>query len=479
MGGEIGVESEEGKGSTFWFTAVFAKQAGREHELKRKKVDLNDLRVLVVDDNRTNRFIMTEYLKSWGCKPVESSGGKDALSILEKSFSSEALFSLILTDFQMPNMSGFDLVREIKTKEALKEIPIILLTSAGRRGDGKNCREIGIDGYLTKPIRKKDLHGAMESVLGLSREDEVSTEPKLVTRHTMAEKNREEIQILLVEDYPTNQHVAMRHLQGAGHQVDLAENGQQAVEAYERKHYDLILMDIQMPVMDGYEATKEIRNRESEVHKEEVSKFRIPIVAMTAHAIKEYRERCFEAGMDDFISKPLRRKELLVMVEKWTERIADGRLPIVDCGAGSPDPQSATTVNRPRGTGIYASLQQSSISNNQSKEDAPMDLETAIEEFEGDKEFLMEVLDGFLKEVTAQIGTLRAAISDGDAEVVRAEAHSIKGGAANLTADDFSKIACELENIGKSGVLKGGIEVLGRLEKEFCRLEVYARDLKK
>jgi CheY-like chemotaxis protein/HPt (histidine-containing phosphotransfer) domain-containing protein len=405
-----------------------------------------------------------EYLKSWGCLPVEAMGGKEALSILSESVSSEEPFNVILTDFQMPEMGGFDLAKEIRATEALKGIPIIMLTSVGTRGDGKICTDIGINGYLAKPIRRDDLHMAVISVLGLSVEEDQAL-PKLVTRHTIAEHSRKDVQILLAEDYPTNQQVAMRHLNKAGYQVDLVEDGQQAVEAYRRKAYDLILMDIQMPVMDGYEATREIRKLET--HDSTTQPLNhLPIIAMTAHATKGVRERCLEAGTDDYIAKPLRRKEFLAMVDKWARRIDDFRLKIEDWKSGNGDPEQPSTTNS-----------QSSIVNSQSKEDVPMNLERAIEEFEGDKDFLMEVLNGFLDNVRTQLGTIRQAISDGDSEAVRRETHSIKGGAANLTADKLSSIAFELENIGKSGVLEGGIEALERLEKEFYRLEGYVRNL--
>jgi len=314
MGGEIGVESEEGKGSTFSFTVIFTKQTGQEPIIAKGEVDLRDLRVLVIDDNQTNRYILMEYLRAWGCLPVEVTGGKEALSILKDSISSKGPFSLILTDIQMPQMSGFDLARKIRKIKALKETPIIALTSAGRRGDGKLCADIGIEGYLTKPIRRDDLHMAIISVLGLSRA-RVDALPRLVTRHTLAEEGRKDVHILLAEDYPTNQQVAIRHLSKAGYQVDLAENGNQAVEAYRRKAYDLILMDIQMPLMDGYEATREIRKLETQPLNP------LPIIAMTAHAMKGVRERCLEAGMDDYIAKPLSRKKLLAMVDKWSKAI--------------------------------------------------------------------------------------------------------------------------------------------------------------
>jgi len=368
----------------------------------------------------------------------------------------------------MPEMSGFDLAKEIKTVENLKGIPTIILTSVGMKEEGKSCREMGINGYLIKPLRRDDLRKAIESVLGQSIGQGIGTLPELVAKHTIAEDNRKKVQILLAEDYPTNQQVAMRHLLSAGCQVDLAENGQQAVETYKRKRYDLILMDIQMPIMDGYEATKAIRDLERKLNKTEDKKAsakleKVPIIATTAHAITGYRERCLEAGMDDYLSKPLRRKKLLAMVDKWIKRVEDRRLTIENFENENGDPNQTSAING-----------QSLVDNRQSKDDIPMDFERAIKEFEGDKEFLMEVLDGFLENVRVQTGTIRQAISDGDAETVWKEAHSIKGGAANLTADELSGVAFELENIGKSGVLEESGKVLERLEKEISRLKVYA-----
>ena len=439
MGGEIGVESKEGKGSTFWFTALFGKQEGKNQISATSEFDLKNLKVLVVDNNQTNRFILMEYLKSWGCLSTEVAGGRKALTVLSDADSSKSPFDLILTDFQMPEMSGFDLAKKIKTIDTLKDVPIIVLTSAGKKGDGRNCKEIGINGYLTKPIRQNEMRKAIVSVLGFSRGLEAAP---LVTRHSVAENYRKEVQILLVEDYPTNQKVAMRHLNRAGYQVDLAEDGRQAVEAHKRKSYNLILMDIQMPILDGYAATREIRKIEAR-NLEPSTIRRLPIIAMTAHAIKGYREKCLEAGMDDYIPKPVKRKELLAMVLKWTGGIDDRTIPHTS--------------------------QKLETGNHQSK--MPIEYERALEEFEGDEEFLMEVLEGFIGNVTSQIKLIRQAISDGDAEAVRREAHSIKGGAANLTANDLSGIAFEIENIGKSGMLEEGIDSLQKLEREFFRLE--------
>ncbi len=263
----------------------------------------------------------------------------------------------------------------------------------------------------------------------------------------------------------------MRHLQKAGYEVDLAENGREAVDAYERKSYDLILMDIQMPVMDGYEATHEIRKLETGISKKETGKpsahppthqpiSHIPIIAMTAHAIKGYREKCLESGMDDYIAKPLKRTEFLFIVDKWAANNMEHEPEI------GPDHQDNNVMEK----------------NDATEEDThkgrniPIDFDKAVEEFEGDKEFLMEIINSFLEKVGTQTETIRQAISNGDSEIVRREAHSIKGGAANLTADELSKVASELENNGKSGMLGESTVTLDRLEKEFHRLDTFAKD---
>ncbi|HUU39882.1 MAG TPA: response regulator, partial [Desulfatiglandales bacterium] len=267
-------------------------------------------------------------------------------------------------------------------------------------------------------------------------------------RHTIAEEYRRDFTILLVEDYPTNQQVAMRNLRSASYHVDLAENGMQAVKAFKQKHYDLILMDIQMPVMDGYNAAKEIRDLEGKYKKDSNRKIfegskRVPIIAMTAHVMKGDREKCLDAGMDDYISKPLRKKALLSMIEKWV--------------TSKQESEKACEL------GLSESAEG----------DTPMNFQIALEEFEGDRDFLKEVLGGFIMNARSQARIINQAILDGNAGVIREEAHAIKGGAANLCADRLSGIALELENIGKSDVLKGGMDLLERLDKELNRLEIY------
>lgn len=324
---------------------------------------------------------------------------------------------------------------------------------------------MGINGYLAKPVRRDELRKAIGMALDISMEEENSLRPMLVTRHSMAEMNRKNLHILLVEDYPTNQVVAMRHLNGAGHQVDLVENGKQALDAFREKHYDLVLMDIQMPVMDGYEATKGIRALESHGMRENSQQpldnsEKVPIIAMTAHAFEGNRDKCLEVGMNDFLSKPLRREKLLAMVEKWAGGIDDGSLKVGDRIKGD-DALKGPSPENPQAHMLHIKDQNGD----------PMDFKKAVEEFEGDEAFLVEVLRGFIEKVNFQIKAIHQAITEGNADMVREEAHSIKGGAGNLTAVDLSHIAAELEKAAKSGALETGVQLVEKLEEAFRRLD--------
>lgn len=449
MGGEIGVESEEGIGSTFWFTAVFETQQEKDNVQTDFCDDLNGLKVLIVDDNRTSRLVLDDYLRSLGCLPVEASDAGKALSILKDSVTWENPLGLIVTDIHMPEMNGFELVEEINSIEELKHIPIVATISVGGMEDSRKCKSLGIESRITKPVRFYDLRDAVLTAQGLLPETGGQSHRESVSDENESGSVLNDIHILLVEDYVTNQQVAMRHLEKAGYSVDLAENGQYAVEAYELIQYDIVLMDVQMPVMDGYEATAEIRAFESEIskHKKRPLK-RTPIIAVTANATISDRAKCLSQGMDDYITKPLKGKDLIAMVEKWTGTVARVN--------------PSRNENENRGDLIPEAGSQ-----------APMDLNRAVKEFEGDREFLLEVLAEFLQNVGTQIETIRQALPDGELEVVRQEAHSIKGGAANLTAHDLSSVAFELEKAGESGDSEGGVEIFEMLKKEINTLKQY------
>jgi CheY-like chemotaxis protein len=257
--------------------------------------------VLVVDDNATNRRILCEILRSWEMCPVEAEDGFTALALIEQAAAKGQPFPLILLDASMPDMNGFTLAEEIRKRKDWGGTVIMMLTSVGRRGDVARCRKLGIAAYLTKPLKPSDLLDALAMVLHAAEQGE-SPAP-LVTRHSLREARRR-LRILLAEDNAINQKLAVRLLEKQGHEVVVAQNGREAVEIWQREEVDLILMDVQMPEMDGLEATRWIRERERETGKH------TPIIAMTAHAMKGDRERCLEAGMDGYLSKPIRPREL-------------------------------------------------------------------------------------------------------------------------------------------------------------------------
>ncbi|MEK7785511.1 MAG: response regulator, partial [Chloroflexota bacterium] len=260
MGGQIGVISTPGRGSTFWFTAVFEKQLEPPAELSAPSADLRNVPVLAVDDNSTNRFILTRMLENFGCQPVIASGGVEALQLMRAAATRGEPFRLVLMDMQMPEMDGEQTVQAIKSEPALAAATIVMLTSMGHRGDGARLQVLGCAAYLLKPIKQNQLYEAMVTVLAQmhSPVPRPKTAP-LVTRHTLAEQKANGYKILLAEDHAVNRKLALLLLQRAGHQVEAVENGLMAVEAARRNRYDLILMDVQMPEMDGFEATRRIR----------------------------------------------------------------------------------------------------------------------------------------------------------------------------------------------------------------------------
>jgi two-component system sensor histidine kinase/response regulator len=312
MGGEIGVESVLGQGSTFWFTANFGKQEPKSLAEETTKRGLEGLRVLVVDDNTTNCKILSHQLMSWGAEYSQAESGAKALELLHRAVNNNKSYDLAVLDLMMPGMDGFELARLIKSEQKIAGVPLVLLTSFGQRGDSGLARDAGVAAYITKPVRQSQL---LECLLKVVNESASVTKPgqvpPLVTRHTINEKQWLSNKLVLIaEDNTVNQKVAMRQLSNLGYRADAVADGREALEALARIPYDLIFMDCQMPEMDGYEATAEIRRREG-------SDKRIPIIAMTAHALEGDREKCIESGMDDYVSKPVKADELIAVLNKF------------------------------------------------------------------------------------------------------------------------------------------------------------------
>jgi CheY-like chemotaxis protein len=307
MGGRLSVKSTVGEGSTFYFTARLGLPPAATPEVIPAPIArLQDLRVLVVDDNRTNRRILAELLTGWHMEPTTVDGAKQALASLEAAAREGRPYALILLDSQMPETDGFTFAAQIKEHPLLRSIPMIMLTSSGMRGDGARCRQLGIGGYLTKPIHQGDLLDSILLTLGTS--SPATDSAPLVTRHHMAE-NRRSWRVLVAEDNVVNQRLVERLLQKQGHRVVVVGNGREAVNALERESFDLVLMDVQMPELDGFQATAVIREREK------VSGRHLHIIAVTAHAMKGDGEKCVAAGMDGYITKPIQAESLTQAME--------------------------------------------------------------------------------------------------------------------------------------------------------------------
>jgi len=426
MGGRIRLESEVGRGSVFHVTASFLRGKTASPPPALEAVNLAGISVLVVDDNATNRRILEEMLRRWLMKPQTAEGGRAALALLKQARDSGQPFPLILVDAHMPDMDGFALAARIKQGPELAGATIMMLTSGGQRGDAARCRELGVAVYLTKPIREVELREAVLAVLG-AKPPRVETSA-LVTRHSLRERRRE-LRVLLAEDNVVTQALVVRLLQKRGHKVVAAANGREALSRLEEAGFagfDVVLMDVQMPEMGGYEATAVIRAEGRLTGKH------LPIIALTAHAMKGDREQCLAAGMDGYVSKPIRVDELLAAMQGVVSSVSP---------AGDAPPEVFDSA------AVLARLQ-------------------------GDTILLAEMASLFLRDCPKHMANIRAAIGRRDSQALQASAHALKGSVSNFSAHAAAEAALRLETLGRQGEVTPAEEAYRTLEEEIGRLQV-------
>jgi signal transduction histidine kinase/CheY-like chemotaxis protein/HPt (histidine-containing phosphotransfer) domain-containing protein len=421
MGGTIRVESEVGKGSTFQFTARLGRERRSESRTppweQLKLSALKGLPVLVVDDHPTNRRILQEALGHWGMRPTVADGGLSALDAIDHARGAGISFRLVLLDAQMPDMDGFALAAKLKQHPDLTGATIMMLSSADQLGDAGRCRELGIQRYLTKPVKQSELLEAILTVLG-------SIRPVVRTggvSNAQDGPGSRHLRILLAEDNVVNQRMAVRLLEKGGHSVVVVGNGKEALRAVDREPFDLILMDVQMPEMGGFEATAAIRALQN-------GAWRIPIIATTAHAMKGDREACLAAGMDGYVPKPISSKALFEAIE---------------------------TLATPRPSAPAAPA---------------LDKETLIDRFDGDRALLDEIATIFLADYPNRLAAVQAAVEQRDSAALQAAAHSLKGSAGNFGAALAVEAALRLELMGHGGDLTGVGPAFAELKKTMTQL---------
>lgn len=435
MKGRIWIESEEGKGSTFHFVTVFPLQKNIPVPPSAELASLYDLRVLVVDDNATNRLILTEMLKNWHMRPTAVDSGKAALTEIDRVTKSGIPFQLALLDGMMPQMDGFMLAERIRQTPGLTETPIIMLSSAGNSLGATRCRDLGIDHCLIKPVKQSDLLDSIVTVLRVATSDEpmpqahLNGQPDHVTS----------LRVLLAEDGLVNQKVAVNLLEQRGHTVAVANNGQEALNAFKRESFDVIIMDVQMPIMDGFEATGLIRQHEK------LAGTHIPIIAMTAHAMRGDRERCLEAGMDGYIPKPIRANDLYTAIEGITDRVRESH----GDDAGITD------------------------------EKETIDRDDLLKQTGGSVETLKELVELFALECPKLMKTIRAAITNGNLSELQRAAHTLKGSMQFFGVEPPAAAARQLESIGREQDLSKAEDAWLVLVQEIERLMPMLNDLVK
>ena len=436
MQGKIWVESELGKGSTFHFVAEFGRADASARSMMGPARMLSRLPVLVVDDNQTNRRILQEMLTRWNMRPVTADSATAAMAALEAALAWKDPFALALLDGHMPDVDGFMLAEQIIRDPRFAGLKTILLTSAGHSEDVKRAQQVGVSGYLVKPIKQSELFDAIIA----STSEPISKQPRKPRKKKLSPTRS--LRVLLAEDNPVNQKLESRLLEKLGHTVTIVNNGKLAVSKSETVGFDLIVMDVQMPEMDGLEATRVIRERE------EVSGTRLPILALTAHAAAEDCERCLATGMDGYVSKPIRLAALQDAIAQLFGELQD---------------QDGT--KHPAETQYAASLPRL------------IDERKVLAGLGGDRELMAEVLRLFIDDSARLLREMHTAVARKNAEAIRQVGHALKGSIANLSSGTAQELAAEMEQVGKSGDLESAPGLVERLEHELTMLQEAAEQL--
>jgi PAS domain S-box-containing protein len=460
MGGEIGLESEPEKGSTFWFTARLTKLPASVHTAWQANDGLHGVPILLVDDNLTNRQILEHQLDAWGAIHCSASNGQQALRILRSASTEQRPVELAILDMHMPGMDGLELAHAIIADRDIAPLRLILLSSVGDQLDPESYRVLGIESSLAKPVRQSELYNAL---VALMKDAPAACQTRSDERMSIAHADTLSGHVLVAEDHPVNQKMALEMLKVIGLTADIAETGHAAVAALSHTHYDLVLMDCQMPEMDGFAATAEIRDLE----KDRGGSHRTPIIALTANALQGDRERCLAAGMDDYLSKPVQSQQLRNALQRWLVevpndglRFAETRdLPGADVESLLKLPDTVPSEHHPVQAAEGSALDPTVLANIQ-----------ALDK-DGGTSFLRRLASAFADGAKADLHRLQTAVASGNAEEVREAAHKLKGSSGTVGALHLASLCQKLETAARALHLDGAGELLAEIKIEHVRVE--------
>ena len=479
MSGEIGVRSVPGVGSTFWLTARLFKQQPPVLPVVPAHTMLQGLRICCVDDHPTNRHLLAQYFTDWSMNGITVATPSEGLTLMREAAAQGTPYDLAVLDMEMPEMDGLDLARAIRADSALTSVRLVLLTSLGRRGDANAARQAGFSAYLTKPIRKAQLQSCLATVMGYSGEGSEPIKSSMVTSYTLKEAERTNCaRLLIADDHRVNQQLAVLMLERLGHRADVVANGHEALDAVIRQPYDLVFMDCQMPEMDGYEATRKIREAENVNHKNHEVKDEgrmtnegprdrpqhLPIIAMTANAMQGDREKCLAVGMDDYITKPIKADQLEAILTKWLpkqelcNRDEEGRRQELH----SEDHDSN---DEPRVMSEKIRTSPSTLL------PGPVD-EAVLDEWRslGGQDFMGRMIDQFVKDATSSVSALEEAIEQNDLTRIHDIAHGLKGICRNMGAGPLGNFCFLLEQENDNLSQEQLADRLSDLQVEFQRV---------
>jgi signal transduction histidine kinase/CheY-like chemotaxis protein/HPt (histidine-containing phosphotransfer) domain-containing protein len=481
MGGTIGVDSTPGKGSTFWFTVQLTTVQQRAQGSAIPARGLEGVRLLIVDDNATNRAIIHHQVSAWNMLDESTDSGARALELLRAATRRGTPYDLAILDMHMPDMDGLMLTRHIKADPHLANIPLVLLTSVGAHGDLEAARQAGITIYVNKPARQTDLYNALLTAMNDRNSAPLPPQTRAPVQTattpnqaTMSSSAFAHARLLLAEDNPVNQDVALTMLEFMGCQVETAYNGQEALKALARKSYDLVLMDCQMPEMDGFEATKVIRSQEAATTS--VTRRRLPIIALTANAMAGDRERCLAAGMDDYLSKPFSQEKLREVLSRWLPQTAQRGNSQEVTTASAPSLSTVistiTSTEQPR-SGAVAPVSEKADTNGILDPGALKQIRAL--QRPGGPNIVHRVISSYLKDSVQLIEAIRAAIAQNDPPTLHRAAHSLKSTSATVGAQSLAGLCKDLEAIGRASTIDNAAALLPVIEREYQQVATALR----